>query len=100
MTEMAANNSNINDSEPSHLLALTVELLQRITKYVSDKTLTTFRLTCKAIEAATFDHFAKVFFEERYCYKYEKPRWILLDNIIHSKMADRVRKVVFTTRIL
>lgn len=65
---MAANNSNVSDGEPSHLLALPVELLQRITDKVSNETLTTFRLTCKVIEAATFDRFAKTFFEERYCY--------------------------------
>ena len=64
---MAAKNSITSDGEPSRLLALPLELLQRITDNVSDETLTTFRLTCKAIEAATFDRFAKTVFEERYC---------------------------------
>lgn len=82
------------------MLALPVELLQRVTDNLGDETLTTFRLTCKAIEAATFDQFAKIFFEERYYYIYEKPRWTLLNNIVSSRLADRIRKVVFTTKVL
>jgi len=97
---MAANNSNVSDGEPSRLLALPVELLQRITDNVSDEALTTFRLTCKTIEAATFDHFAKVFFEERYCCIYDKPRWTLLRDVVSSRMGDRICRVVFTTDIL
>jgi hypothetical protein len=97
---MAANNSNEISDEPSRLLALPVELLQRVTDNLSDETLTTFRLTCKAIEATTFDQFAKIFFEERHCYIYEKPRWTLLDKIVSSRLGDRVRKVVFTTKVL
>ena len=31
---------------------------------------------------------------------YQKSRWALLNNIINSRMADRVRKVVFTNKIL
>jgi hypothetical protein len=95
-----ANNSTGNDGKPSLLLALPIELLQRISEEVSDETLTTFRLTCKAIEAATFDLFAKIFFEERYCYVYYKPRWTLLEDIIRSRMGDSVRRVIFTTNIL
>lgn len=94
---MAANNSNANDSEPSHLLALPVELLQRITNELGDETLTTFRLTCKAIEAATFDHFAKIFFEERHCCIYYEPRWTLLRKIFCSRIGDRIHRVIFTT---
>jgi hypothetical protein len=100
---MAAKNSNGSTNEPpepSLLLALPVELLQRITNELSEETLTAFRLTSKTSEAATFDRFAKIFFEERHCYIYEKPRWTLLDSIVSSRLADRVRKVVFTTDFL
>lgn len=97
---MAADNSNTNDGEPSRLLALPVELLQRITDKVGDETSTTFRLSRKAIEAATFDHFAKTFFEERYCCLYDKPRWTILRNIASSRMGDRIRRVIFTTNVL
>ena len=97
---MAANNSNANDGEPEHLLALPVELLQRITNELGDETLTNFRLTCKAIEAATFDHFAKIFFEERYCCIYYEPRWTLLRKIVCSRFGDRIHRVFFTTNVL
>ena len=82
------------------MLALPIELLQRVTDNLSDETLTTFRLTCKAIEATTFDTFAKIYFEERYCCIYEKPRWTLLREIIFSSIGDRVRRVIFTTHAL
>lgn len=98
--EMATNNSNEIDNNQSHLLALPVELLQRVTDNLSDETLTAFRLTCKTIEAATFDQFAKVFFEERYCFIYEKQRWTLSNSVISSRIAVKVRKVVFTSNIL
>lgn len=97
---MAANDSNAIDGEPSHLLALPVELLQRITNEISDETLTTFRLTCKAIEAATFDHFAKIFFEERHCCIYYEPCWSLLRRIVCSRIGDRIHRVIFTTNVL
>lgn len=97
---MAAKNSVTSDGKPSRLLALPLELLQRITDNVSDETLTTFRLTCKAIEAATFDRFAKTFFEERYCCIYDMPRWTLLEDIASSRVCDRIRRVIFTTNVL
>ena len=97
---MAANDSNANDGEPSHLLALPVELLQCITNELGDETLTTFRLTCKAIEAATFDHFAKIFFEERHCCIYYEPRWTLLRRIVCSRIGDKIHRVIFTTDVL
>ena len=94
---MAANNSTGNDGESSPLLALPIELLQRISGELTDETLTTFRLTCKTVEAVTFDRFAEIFFEERYCCIYHKPRWTLLKDVVSSRMGDRIRRVIFTT---
>jgi hypothetical protein len=97
---MAANSSKETTGDPSRLLALPIELLQRIADNVSNETLTTFRLTCKPIEAATFDQFAKIFFEERHCCIYYKPRWTLLRDIVFSRMGDKIRRLVFTTDVL
>jgi len=97
---MAIHNTKESDSSSSLLLALPVELLQRVTDNLSDETLTTFRLTCKTIEVATFDQFAKIFFEERHCFVYEKPRWTLLNDIVSSRMADRIRQLILTTDVL
>lgn len=97
---MAADNSTESDSMPSLLLTLPMELLQRIIIMLGDETLPTFRLTCKTIEATTFDLFAQIFFEERYCCIFYKPRWTLLEDVISSRMGDRVRRVVFTTDVL
>jgi hypothetical protein len=82
------------------LLALPVELLQRITDNLSDETIPTFRLACKAIEASTFDTIAKIYFEDRYCCIYQKARWTLLRDIVFSRIGDRIRRVVFTTNAL
>lgn len=97
---MATNNPTDNLVEPSHLLALPVELLQRVATTINDETLLMFRSTCKAIESATFDQFAKTFFEERYCYIYHEPRWTQLQDILFSRMAARVHRMIFTTKVL
>lgn len=31
---------------------------------------------------------------------YQKPRWTLLDNIINSKLAEKVHNMVFTSKVL
>jgi len=89
-----------NDSQPPLLLTLPVELLQRVTKNLNDETLTTFRITCKAIETATFDQFARTFFTERYCDIWNQSRWILLNKIVASRLVNRIHNVVFTTNML
>lgn len=97
---MAANKSTKNDGKSPHLMAVPVELLQRVANNLSDETLPTFRLTCKAIETATFDQFADTFFKTRYCYIHDEPRWTLLRDVLSSMMADRIRRVVFTNKVL
>lgn len=98
--EMAAKNSNQTIDDPSLLLALPVELLQRVTDNLSDETLTTFRLTCKTMEAATFDQFAKIFLADRYCCIYDQPRWTLLRDMVSSRLGVRIRRVILTTNVL
>lgn len=97
-TDNIANIAN-GDDRKSRLLALPIELLHWITDYLHDESLSSLRLSCRAIEAATFDQFATRFFDQRYCFIYHKPRWDLLRNILASRLAGRIRKVTFTTQI-
>lgn len=88
---MAANNNT------SALLALPVELVGRIAKSLEPESLPMLRLTCKALEHSTYDLFTKTFFEQRFCCIYYEPRWLLLKDIISSRLGSRVREVMFTT---
>jgi hypothetical protein len=88
---MATNNNT------SALLALPVELVGRIAKSLEPESLPMLRLTCKALEHSTYDLFTKTFFEQRFCCIYYEPRWLLLKDIISSRLGSRVREVMFTT---
>lgn len=65
-----------NDSD---LLDLPVELLQRITGFLDDEPLTALRLTCKTLEAATFDQFTKRYCTVRCCFVLDQEQWEKLE---------------------
>ena len=81
----------------SALLALPVELVGRIANSLEPESLLMLRLTCKALEHSTYDLFTKTFFEQRFCCIYYEPQWLLLKDIISSRLASRLREVTFTT---
>jgi hypothetical protein len=58
----------------SSLLALPVELVGRIADALGPESLLMLRLTCKALEHSTYDLFAKIYFEQRFCCIYYEPR--------------------------
>ena len=84
-----------NDQTPP-LLALPVELVGRIADSLTPESLLMLRLTCKVLEHSTYDLFSKTFIERRYCCIIYEPRWLLLDNIVTSRLGSRVREVTFT----
>lgn len=86
--------------QTSPLLALPVELVGRIVDSLEPESLLMLRLTCKVLDHSTHDLFAKKFFERRYCCIYYEPRWLLLNEVISSRLGSRVRKVEFTSEPL
>lgn len=83
------------NDQTSALLALPVELVGRIADSLTPESLLMFRLTCKALEHSTYDLLAKTFFEQRFCCIYYEPRWLLIDNVVSSRLGSRVREVTF-----
>ena len=88
-------------SDESRLLSLPMELLTRITNLLNDETLPTLRLTCKTLEGATFDSFAKTF-STTYCCMYYKSRWLSLKKFLHGspRLVRRLGYINFTTNPL
>jgi len=87
-------------NKASALLTLPVELVTRIVDSLEAESLLMLRLTCKVLEDSTYDRFTKIYFEQRFCCVYYEPRWLLLRDIISSRLASRVRGVTFTPRPL
>lgn len=68
---------------------------------LNDETLPTLRLTCKTLEGATFDSFAKTF-STTYCCMYYKSRWLSLKKFLHGspRLVRRLGYINFTTNPL
>lgn len=85
----------------SRLLALPKELLQRITVDLDDDhgAILNTRLTCKTLEAAIFDSFAKKFFESHeYCIFYRVSLLRLYALLASSsRLITKMRTVTFTS---
>lgn len=88
-------------SDESRLLSLPMELLTRITNMLKDESLSTLRLTCKTLEGATFDRFAKTF-STTYCCVYYNSRWLSLKKCLNgpSRLVRRLGYINFTTNPL
>lgn len=68
---------------------------------LNDESLPTLRLTCKTLEGATFDRFAKTF-STTYCCMYYKSRWLSLKKFLHGspRLVRRLGYINFTTNPL
>lgn len=88
-------------NEESRLLALPLELLTRVTDCLNDESLPTLRLTCKALEASTFDRFTDTFAYTSCCIFYEE-RWRSLRRFLYGsdRLVQRLRSITFTTNPL
>lgn len=83
-------------SQDAFLLQLPLELLQRIIDLLSDETTIMLRLSCKVLQATTFDVFARVHFTKRKICIADKARWTQLSSILDSCLATRLKKLTFT----
>lgn len=65
---------------------------------LKDESLPTLRLSCKTLEGATFDRFAKTF-ATTYCCVYYKSRWLSLKAFLHGspRLVRRLGYINFTT---
>ena len=85
----------------SYLLALPMEMLQRISSFATSAALLEIRLTCKTISAAAFDEFAKEYLNELHCYVMDTTRMKRLQNITAiQRFPRKVRILTFTTNPL
>lgn len=66
----------------SKLLSLPMELLTQITDFLGDDALATLHLTCKTLDTAVFDRFAKHHVEYLTCCALFEPRWTRICNIL------------------
>lgn len=83
-------------NDESRLLALPMELLQRITNSLNNESLPTLRLTCKTLENATLDHFVAAFLEKRCYFVHDETRWVLLKNLLSTRLASKMREITFS----
>ena len=88
-------------SDESLLLALPMELIDRIAIHLDDDHDAMFnaRLTCKTLEAATFDRFAQQFFTAHgYCITNKRSLLRLQDLLASSsRLMARMRYITFTS---
>jgi hypothetical protein len=93
----------IPQSDQSFLLALPMELLDRIAIELEDDhdAVLSTRLTCKTLEAATFDRFAEKSFRSReYCVLYKRSLLRLQDLLnSSSRLAASMRCITFTSSL-
>lgn len=87
--------------EESFLIALPMEMLDRNAVHLEDDHDATFstRLTCKTLEAATFDRFADEFFHcPEYCV-FNKRSLLHLQSLLSTspRLAAKIRRITFTS---
>lgn len=82
----------------SLLLSLPPELLSIIATGLKGEHLTSFRLTCRELEAASFDHFIACYCTKRTGYIFSRDRWTQLrDQFAQSpRLASKIRQLVLT----
>lgn len=85
-----------NDPE---LLGLPVELLQRITGCLDSEPLIALRLTCKTLEAATFDQFIRRHCKVRCCFALDEGQWKKLEYQFKQspRLTRSTVKLILTT---
>lgn len=83
-------------SQDAFLLELPLELMQRTIDLLSDGTIIMLRLSCKVLQATTFDLFAKEYSTKRKICIADKARWTQLSSILDSRLATRLQKLTFT----
>ena len=88
-------------NEGSFLAALPMELLERITADLDEDchAILNIRLTCKTLEAATFDCFAEKFFaSHQFCILYRVSLLRLYDLLARSsRLIPKMRTITFTS---
>lgn len=86
----------ISDKE-SRLLTLPMELLERITDCAIEDALPMLRLASRTLETATMNRFTTIFLQERWLHVHDQTRWLLLNNLLSTRFASRIREITLTT---
>ena len=91
--------SNSHSDDPFRLLDLPAELVGRITSFVNTEALIPVRLTCKALEAITFDRFAAENFGHIYCWVATTDDFKRLGEIVRQspRLSSRIRQLTLST---
>lgn len=89
-------------NDQSRFLNPPPELVARVTSFVNSETLIPVRLTCKVLEAFTFDRFASVNFEHIYCRVNTTRDFERMKNILGQspQLSSRIRQLTLTTDAL
>ena len=86
-------------SASASLVTIPPELLDQITDYLSDETLSTLRRTCKTLHAAVFDRYCDTYFAHLGCWMLSKCRWERIHNLLAASsvpVSHKVKTITFT----
>ena len=88
-------------ADNSYLLTLPMEMLQRISGFVTTDDLIALRLTCKRLSAATFDNFAAEYLHKLSCFVLDPARLTRIYNITSfPHLAGKVKRITLTADAL
>ncbi|KAK3326064.1 hypothetical protein B0H66DRAFT_550004 [Apodospora peruviana] len=94
---MASVSSPVNPQADSHLTKVPIEIVDRITKYISTKDLGNVRLSCRGLENATFPFFSREFFTKKQFMGYTISLQALVDIANHETLAPCLKHVILST---
>ncbi|KAK3697807.1 hypothetical protein LTR37_017272 [Vermiconidia calcicola] len=84
-------------ADKAYILALPMELLQQVSRFLNRTDLITLRLACKELSSAAFDAFAEEYLDELTCFFPNPARLSRLWNICSSShLVSKVRQVTLT----
>lgn len=96
MADIAATNPTDSDTFRP-LSKIPVEVLLRITHFITTRDLGNMRLTCKAIERSLFHFFSHEFFQKKQFMAYTISLQALLDISKHPELAPSLKHVIICT---
>lgn len=97
-TEVSNDLSEQSTTSRPAILKLPPELICRVSTFLDKEMLPAIRLTCKALEDATFDRFVEAHFAHIYCWVFTPTAFHRLKDILQNSptLQTRIRRVTLT----
>lgn len=94
--------SKLTDAGPLRLLDLPVEVVARVISFVNSEAFVLVRLTCKALEDISFNHFAAETFAHIYCWVATAHDFQRLKDVLQQspRLSSKKRRLTLTTNAL